>query len=114
IVLLAVLLLACGSEPAPRIARTVEPAPDSVAAPPDEPDQGREGDEPAPAPEVILALDTHVDTPQRMLDARDDIAERQPDGHLDLPRMREGGLGGAFFSIWVDPDDHPGERAWAR
>ncbi|HJL18901.1 MAG TPA: dipeptidase [Sandaracinaceae bacterium LLY-WYZ-13_1] len=57
-------------------------------------------------------MDTHVDTTQRML-AGDDIAERMPDGHLDLPRMREGWLDGAFFSIWVSPDRHPGEEAWA-
>jgi len=62
----------------------------------------------------VLALDTHVDTPQRMLDASDDIGSRLPGGHLDLPRMREGGLSGAFFSIWVSPTRYPGERAWER
>ena len=64
--------------------------------------------------DVWVAIDTHVDTTQRMLDAQDDIGERMPDGHLDLPRMREGGLTGAFFSIWVRPSSYPGERAWQR
>lgn len=75
-------------------------------------------EEPAPAAgparPVLLAIDTHVDTTQRMLDDGDDIGERLEGGHLDLPRMREGGLHGAFFSIWVDPREHEGEAAWER
>ena len=49
-----------------------------------------------------LILDGHIDTPQRMLDMGADITARLPDGHVDLPRMHEGGLSAAFFSIWVD------------
>jgi len=49
-----------------------------------------------------------------MLDDGDDISQRLPDGHLDLPRMREGGLTGAFFSIWVNPRRFVGEAAWQR
>lgn len=37
-----------------------------------------------------------------------------PDGHLDLPRMREGGLSAVFLSIWVDPRRYSGEEGWAR
>jgi membrane dipeptidase len=49
-----------------------------------------------------LVLDTHSDTPQRLLfDKNFDIAKRNADGHIDIPRMREGGLDAAFFSIWV-------------
>ncbi|HKW41224.1 MAG TPA: dipeptidase [Gemmatimonadales bacterium] len=33
---------------------------------------------------------------------RTDISARLPDGHVDVPRMRAGGLTAAFFSIWVD------------
>lgn len=62
----------------------------------------------------IIAIDTHVDTTQRMLDADDDIGGTLPGGHLDMPRMRAGGLSGAFFSIWVNPTRYPGERAWER
>ncbi|MCA9580402.1 MAG: dipeptidase [Myxococcales bacterium] len=61
-----------------------------------------------------LAIDTHVDTPQRMVDRGDDIGVRLVGGHLDLPRMREGGLGGAFFSLWVDPEKYQGDAAWER
>src|SRR5260370_4491607 len=37
-----------------------------------------------------------------MLDRRDDIVSRVADGHVDIPRMKAGGLTAAFFSIWVD------------
>src|SRR5437879_13019611 len=49
-----------------------------------------------------IILDGHIDTPQRMLDMKTDISARLPDGHVDIPRMQEGGLSAAFFSIWVD------------
>src|SRR5690348_13211572 len=49
-----------------------------------------------------IIVDGHIDTPQRMLDMKADISARLPDGHVDVPRMREGGLTAAFFSIWVD------------
>ncbi len=49
-----------------------------------------------------IIVDGHIDTPQRMLDMKADITGRLPDGHIDVPRMREGGLTAAFFSIWVD------------
>jgi len=53
-------------------------------------------------------VDGHIDTPQRMLDLKSDISTRLPDGHVDIPRMKEGGLTAAFFSIWVDARYGPG------
>jgi len=74
-----------------------------------------------PTPEEIDALhftslivDTHVDTPQTMADNDFDLLERHDEAHLDIPRMREGGLDAAFFSIWVSPDDYRGEAAFYR
>lgn len=55
-----------------------------------------------------IVVDGHIDTPQRMLDMRTDITARLPDGHIDVPRMKEGGLTAAFFSIWVDARYGPG------
>jgi membrane dipeptidase len=55
----------------------------------------------------IIVVDTHADTTQRMLDENMELGKRQPDGHLDIPRMREGGLGAEFFSIWVEPKNAP-------
>jgi membrane dipeptidase len=51
---------------------------------------------------AALVLDTHIDTPQRILIEKVDIGQRLPSGHVDIPRMREGGLDALFFSIWID------------
>ena len=48
-------------------------------------------------------LDGHNDLALRVLGG-DDPSERLADGHLDLPRMREGGFGGGVFAVWTDPD----------
>jgi membrane dipeptidase len=62
-----------------------------------------------------LVVDTHADTTQRFLGgqfAADgtfhpnlnfDFAARDARGSVDIPRMREGGLGALFFSIWISP-----------
>ena len=44
-----------------------------------------------------IVIDLHSDTTQRLLDEKMDLGKRQPDGHMDLPRMREGGLGAGRF-----------------
>ena len=47
-----------------------------------------------------LILDTHIDvTPKLQTDWK--FAERHDTGHIDLPRMKEGGLSGLFFSIYM-------------
>lgn len=109
--LVMLMLVSCGEDPPAESASA--PTPDPAPAPEPEPQPDVEP-EPEPEPEPLFAIDTHIDTTQRMLDANDDLASRLPDGHVDLPRMREGGLTGAFFSIWVRPSTYPGERAWER
>src|ERR1700719_4505592 len=49
-----------------------------------------------------IVLDTHDDTTQRFFSKSFDIGKRNPDGHIDIPRMREGGMNAIFFSIWID------------
>jgi membrane dipeptidase len=49
-----------------------------------------------------IVLDTHDDTTQRFFSKSYDIGKRNPDGHVDIPRMREGGMNAIFFSIWID------------
>src|SRR5262245_29285138 len=49
-----------------------------------------------------IVLDTHDDTTQRLLSGKFDISKRNPDGHVDIPRMKEGGMNAIFFSIWID------------
>lgn len=91
-----------------------DPQPPAVPVIPEPPPAEPPVTEPAPAPARILAIDTHSDTTQRMLDEDADLSQRLPDGHVDLVRMQEGGLGGVFLSIWVDPRKYRGERAWRR
>src|SRR5437868_2218328 len=49
-----------------------------------------------------IVLDTHDDTTQRFFSKDFDIANRNADGSIDIPRMREGGMNAIFFSIWID------------
>jgi membrane dipeptidase len=54
----------------------------------------------------VLTVDTHCDTPMRLLREGWDIGERHdPDqrgsGKIDLPRMAEGGLDAEFFAVFI-------------
>ena len=49
-----------------------------------------------------IVIDTHDDTTQRFFSSDFDLGRRNPTGHIDIPRMREGGLNAIFFSIWID------------
>ena len=56
--------------------------------------------------EKVLTVDTHADTPSRLLREEWSIGERHdPDerssGCIDLPRMKEGGLDAEFFAVYV-------------
>jgi membrane dipeptidase len=48
-----------------------------------------------------IVVDTHDDTTQRLLDGKFDLGTRSALGSIDIPRMKEGGLGAIFFSIWI-------------
>jgi membrane dipeptidase len=48
-----------------------------------------------------IVVDTHDDTTQRFLDGDFDLLPRSAKGSIDIPRMKEGGLGAIFFSIWI-------------
>jgi len=48
-----------------------------------------------------IVVDTHDDTTQRFLDGDFDLMPRNASGSIDIPRMKEGGLGAIFFSIWI-------------
>jgi membrane dipeptidase len=50
-----------------------------------------------------MVIDTHDDTTQRFFSKTGfDLGKRNSDGSIDIPRMREGGMNGIFFSIWID------------
>jgi membrane dipeptidase len=89
-------------------------------------------------------LDLHADTAKLMDKLGYDLAARHDRpmprrvnvfGHVDLPRLRDGGVAGQFFSFWTAPypergcaksvadqldaldkamADHPGDLAWTR
>jgi len=48
-----------------------------------------------------LIFDTHADTPQRLFFDQFDLAKRDAEGCVDIPRLREGGVGAIFFALWV-------------
>src|ERR1700722_13383084 len=48
-----------------------------------------------------LVFDTHADTPQRFFFDQFDLAKRDSEGCVDIPRLREGGIGAIFFALWV-------------
>jgi membrane dipeptidase len=60
-----------------------------------------------------LVFDTHVDTPQRLLFDQFDLAGRDAEGCVDIPRLREGGVGASFFAMWV-PVEITGNAATKR
>ncbi len=48
-----------------------------------------------------LVLDTHLDTTQRLMLDDWDIAERHEAGHVDIPRLREGGVDAVFLAVFA-------------
>jgi membrane dipeptidase len=62
-----------------------------------------------------LLVDAHADTAQRLLFDRFDLASRDAQGCVDIPRLREGGVGAVFFALWVPVEITGGaatRRAW--
>jgi len=57
----------------------------------------------------VLGIDGHNDTAQRVLIEHVDITQRLPDGMLDIPRLREGGVHVPFFALWVPTYYHGSE-----
>lgn len=53
----------------------------------------------------VLTVDTHVDTPMKLLRPDFDLGERhdprKSSSKVDLPRMKEGGLDAIFFAVYV-------------
>lgn len=49
----------------------------------------------------ILTVDSHCDTPMRMMRSDFDLGVRNEDGCVDFPRMEEGGLDAEFFAVFV-------------
>ena len=67
----------------------------------------------------LLTVDTHTDTPMLLTGSDYDLSVRHdPEGilkKLDFPRMKEGGLDGVFFAVYVEQGNlSPEEREGAK
>jgi len=60
-----------------------------------------------------IGIDSHIDTVQRVLVMSEDLGKRWDVGHVDIPRLREGGTHAPFFALWV-PVYFPGAEAVRR
>ncbi|HEY6324701.1 MAG TPA: membrane dipeptidase, partial [Thermoanaerobaculia bacterium] len=55
-----------------------------------------------------LVLDGHTDLPTRLWEAPADLGTRLGDRHIDLPRLREGGVDALVLALYVPPSMAPG------
>jgi membrane dipeptidase len=53
--------------------------------------------------QASIVIDGHADSLGRMLMEDVDLGKRQPDGSIDIPRLREANYASQFFAVWVDP-----------
>ena len=60
-----------------------------------------------------IGIDSHIDTVQRVLVMGEDLGKRWDAGHVDIPRLQEGGTHAPFFALWV-PVYFPGAEAVRR
>ena len=69
----------------------------------DEPPSGevKSPSQPASLLERSVVLDLHCDTPMLIQAEGYDLGQRHDYGQVDIPRMREGGVSGVFFSIYT-------------
>jgi len=51
-----------------------------------------------------IVVDTHEDVPERLGKEWVDLGVRNATGHVDIPRLREGGVTAAFFADYVSSD----------
>ncbi len=64
-------------------------------------------------PAQNIGIDSHIDTAQRVLIDQANLALRSPVGHVDIPRLKEGGVNAPFFALWV-PTYYKGAEAVRR
>lgn len=61
--------------------------------------------------EDCLVLDGHTDVPTRLWESPASLAERRSDRHVDLPRLREGGVDALVFALYLPASLSP-EKGW--
>jgi membrane dipeptidase len=103
--LVATLAISCSQGPA-------QPAPREKAAAPKAPEPKATEDAAARARRVhrdALVLDAHCDALMRAVDDGVDLTVRNAEGHVDLPKLRDGGVDAQVFALWADPDEWKGK-----
>ena len=63
------------------------------------PESAPEPDVAEPLPAGPLYFDLHIDTPARLLNEGLDLAQDLEYTHVDIPKMRQGGLNAGFFAV---------------
>src|SRR4051795_9993410 len=58
-----------------------------------------------------LVIDGHTDVPTRLWEEPADLSQRLTDRHVDLPRLREGGVDALVFALYVPAQLDP-EPGW--
>ena len=53
-----------------------------------------------------MFYDSHMDTPSQLMRLRN-LGIDNPHAHVDFPKMREGGVDGAFFALYTPPEMAP-------
>ncbi len=61
--------------------------------------------------EDCLVLDGHTDVPTRLWECPADLGQRLTDRHVDLPRLRQGGVDSLVFALYIPSSLSP-ERGW--
>ena len=61
-----------------------------------------------------IVLDLHCDTPMLITDEGFNLGERHDYGQVDIPRMRDGGVSGVFFSIYTSATAQPSAESTKR
>lgn len=54
-----------------------------------------------------LVVDTHCDTILSIMRGERSLGERSDQGHVDFPRLIEGGVGAQFFAVYIEPQYKP-------
>ena len=92
------------------IAGTILPMPSLFAGPADE-NNHPSPLQTKPMPRLhreAFVMDGHVHVMTRELLMNTDIGQRYPDGNVDLPRAKEGGLDARFFTVYTPEHYYPG------
>jgi len=56
-----------------------------------------------------IVMDAHCDSIMKVVDDGVDLGVRSDSGHIDIPRMKEGGLDVQVFAVWVETHHPEGE-----